>query len=634
MDHLLGELDLLADELSMSARLVEPTPELLELADAAGDDSPFRVDEPYRRAIRGLHARLAATATSLVGRVPGTHRAHAPLAPLAGPRELDASLAAIDRSLRSHGGGALADARLADLRRSLATFGFHLCSLDLRQNSDVHEDVVDELLRVARVCDGYRGLPEAERVALLGAELSSPRPLIGPSTAGSFSDATAKEIEILRAAADIIGRVGADAIPNYVISKCESVSDVLEVALLLKEVGLADPDRLVVAIVPLFESIADLDSAGETLRALLAVERYRSWVHSRGGVQEVMIGYSDSNKDGGYLAAHWALYRAERDLVRVARDAGVRLRLFHGRGGTVGRGGGPSYDAILAQPEGAVDGTLRITEQGEVVAAKYADPDHARRTLEAVVAATLEATLVDVEGLGDDAERYYEVTHELAETSRRAYRSLVYETPGFVDWFRAATPINEIAELNIGSRPASRKGSGRIEDLRAIPWVFSWSQCRVMLPGWYGVGTAIERWVHEDEGRLELLREMHDRWPFFRTVLSNMAMVLAKSDLKIAARYAGLVPDEHLRDEVLSRIADEHARSVRAVMAITRHESLLADNPTLARSIRHRFPYLDPLNLLQVSLLERWRAGERDELVRRGIHLTINGLATGLRNSG
>jgi phosphoenolpyruvate carboxylase len=632
-EHLLAELDALGAELSMSRQLVEPTTELLALTDAAQDDSPFRADEPYRRAIRGLHARLVETAVSLTGRRPGIHSAHTALPPFRDAEELGDALAIVDESLRSHGAGALADARLARVRRGIATFGFHLCSLDLRQNADVHEHVVDELLRVAGVCPSYTELDEDARSELLQAELASRRPLIGPATADDCDETTVKELAILRAAADAVRRVGTAAIPNYVISKCNAASDVLEVALLLKEVGLCTPARLDLAVIPLFETIADLEAAGDVFRRMLAIDRYRGWVAER-GVQEVMIGYSDSNKDGGYLASHWALYRAEIELAAAARERGLRLRLFHGRGGTVGRGGGPSYEAILAQPDGAVEGSLRITEQGEVVAAKYADPDHARRTLEATVAATFETTLVDIEGLGDDADEYYAIMTELAATGRELYHDLVYGTPRFVDWFRAATPINEISELNIGSRPASRTSSGRIEDLRAIPWVFSWTQARIMLPGWFGLGHAVESWVGGDGERLETLRRMHERWPFFRTVLSNAAMVLAKSDLSIAARYARLVPDARLRDDVFDRIVAEHERSIRAVLAITQHETLLADNPTLARSIRDRFPYLDPLNLLQVSLLERWRAGEHNEAVRRGIHLTINGLATGLRNSG
>jgi phosphoenolpyruvate carboxylase len=634
--HLLAELDALGDDLSMSSRLVEPTKELLALADASGDESPFRRDEPYRRAVRGLHARLEATAIALVGQVPEPHRTPASVtaSPFTGPHELDDALQVIDTSLRGHGAAAIAEARLADVRRSIDVFGFHLCGLDLRQNADVHEHVVDELLRGAGACADYRSLPEDERVAVLCAELASPRPMVGPATEHTYDEVTSKELAILRVAAEAVRRVGPDILPHYVISKCESVSDVLEVALLLQEVGLATPDSLGLDIVPLFESIADLERAGATVRSLLGIARYRGWLAARGDVQEVMIGYSDSNKDGGYLASNWALYGSELELVRAVGEFGVRLRLFHGRGGAVGRGGGPSYDAIRAQPEGAVDGALRITEQGEVVTAKYADPDHARRNLEAIVAATLEATLVDVEGLGEDAPRCHEVLRELAEVSGRAYRNLVYETPGFVDWFRSATPVNEFAELNIGSRPASRTASTRIEDLRAIPWVFAWSQCRIMLPGWYGVGTAIDEWVAGDDGRLAVLRDMHDRWPFFRTVMSNAAMVLAKSDLAIASRYRMLVPDPELRESIWQRISEEHARSVAAILSVTRHSSLLEDNPTLARSVRHRFPYLDPLNLLQVSFLERWRAGERDELVHRGIHLTMNGLATGLRNSG
>jgi phosphoenolpyruvate carboxylase len=421
---------------------------------------------------------------------------------------------------------------------------------------------------------------------------------------------------------------------------CESVSDVLEVAVLLKEVGLLDPagPSCPVGISPLFETIDDLDRAGATLAAMLDQPLYRDLVAARGQAQEVMLGYSDSNKDGGYLAANWALYRAELALAEVARDRGIRLRLFHGRGGTVGRGGGPSYDAIRAQPPGAVAGSLRITEQGEVIAAKYGDPDRARRNLEAIVSATLEATLLDVEGLGPDAGPAYELLDELAGRARAAYTALVHGTPGFVQWFRAATPIRELAELNIGSRPPSRKAGDRIADLRAIPWVFSWSQARIMLPGWYGTGTALESWVGDgaDGGaeRLARLRDLHRRWPFFRTVLSNMGMVLAKTDLGLAARYAGLVADEELRARVFDQITAEHERSCRMLLAVTGDDELLADNPLLARSIRNRFPYLEPLHHLQVEMLRRRRSGDDDELVNRCIQLSVNGIATALRNSG
>jgi len=634
--HHLAELVCLADELSMSDRLISPTPELYALADASGDDSPFRGDEPYRRALRGIYRRLAATALRVLGEVPGAGP-DVVLTPYDLPAELIADLETVDVSLRGHGAGALADDRLARLREAVEVFGFHLCGLDMRQNSAVHADVLGELLAWAGVCPDYTALDEAARVELLTGELQLRRPLVRPGA--ELSDLARGELDLLVAAAEQIALLGPEAIPNYVISMCESVSDVLEVAVLLKEVGLLDPGaeggpRCSVGISPLFETIEDLQSAGATVTAMLDHPLYRALVTGRGDVQEVMLGYSDSNKDGGYLAANWALYRAELALVEVARRGGVRLRLFHGRGGTVGRGGGPSYEAIRAQPPGSVAGALRITEQGEVIAAKYASPHLARRNLEALVAATLESTLLDIEGLGDDAEATYALFDDLAARARSAYSALVHETPGFVEWFRAATPVRELAELNIGSRPPSRKAGDSISDLRAIPWVFSWSQARIMLPGWYGTGTALESWVDGSAERLAQLQDLHRRWPFFRTVLSNMGMVLAKTDLELAARYAELVPDPELRERVFSQITAEHERSVRMLLAITGDDHLLADNPSLARSIRNRFPYLEPLHHLQVEMLRRRRGGDDDELVRRCIQLSVNGVATALRNSG
>jgi phosphoenolpyruvate carboxylase len=639
LGHHLAELTALRDELSMSDRLIRPTKELYELAEASGDASPFRADEPYRRAVVGISGRLTATARTVVGPDAG---AATDLPPYDAPGELLADLDTIDASLRSHGAAALADDRLLRLREAVDVFGFHLCGLDLRQNSAVHEEVVGELLAWAGVCEDYAALGEEERVRVLAAELGNRRPLVRPDA--RLSERARGELDVVVAAADAVRRLGADVVPNYVISMCESVSDVLEVAVLLKEAGLLGLDdegrpTCPVGISPLFETIGDLQGAGTTLTAMLAEPAYRALVAARGDAQEVMLGYSDSNKDGGYLAANWALYRAELDLVDVARKSGIRLRLFHGRGGTVGRGGGPSYEAIRAQPPGAVAGALRITEQGEVIAAKYGDPDLARRNLETLLAATLEATLLDVEGLGDDADQAYALLDDLADRARQAYRELVHETPGFVEWFRAATPIRELGELNIGSRPPSRKAGDRIADLRAIPWVFSWSQARIMLPGWYGTGSALESWVSEgraagDPDRLDRLRELHRRWPFFRTVLSNMGMVLAKTDLGLAARYADLVPDEELRHRVFDKITAEHERSVRMLLEVTGDDRLLADNPALARSIRNRFPYLEPLHHLQVEMLRRRRDGDDDELVNRCIQLTINGIATALRNSG
>lgn len=632
LSHYFDELFALEQELSMSARLVAVSADLAALADGCTD--PARADEPYRRAVRTVRARLTATATAILERRP-EHLVDLGLAGYRAPDELLADLDVLSASLREHGGALLADDRLARLRDAVEVFGFHLCGLDMRQNSEVHEQVVTELLAWAGVHPDYTSLPEAERVALLVAELATRRPLIGEDA--DIGELARKELGILRAAAGAVRTLGDAAIPNYIISMCQSVSDLLEAAVLLKEAGLLDlgsPPRTPVGIVPLFETIDDLRHGAQILESALDLPLYREMVSARGDAQEVMLGYSDSNKDGGYLAANWAIYRAELDLVRAARRHRIRLRLFHGRGGTVGRGGGPSYDAILAQPPGAVGGSLRLTEQGEIIAAKYAEPHLAYRNLESLISATLEASLLDVEGLGDDAEAAYQVFDELAERARRAYRELVHQTPGFVQYFQESTPVSEIGAMNIGSRPASRKPTAQISDLRAIPWVLAWSQSRVMLPGWYGTGTAIEEFLGAGApDRLETLRELHRTWPFFRTVLSNMAQVLAKSDMGLAARYAGLVTDAEVRGTVFDKIRTEHERTLRMHGLVT-GQDLLADNPALARSVFNRFPYLEPLNHLQVELLRRYRAGEDDELVRRGILLTMNGLSSALRNSG
>jgi phosphoenolpyruvate carboxylase len=633
LGHYLAELTALEQELSMSARLVTITAELATLADACHD--PARFDEPYRRAVRVIRGRLTATASEILDRQPA-HPLELGMEPYRAPGELLADLDVIDTSLRACGSALIADDRLARLREAVHDFGFHLSGLDMRQNSGVHEQVVAELLAWARVHPDYASLSEPERVELLAAELGTRRPLTREHA--ELSEPARKELDIVGAAARAIDLFGPEAVPNYIISMCQSVSDMLEAAILLKEVGLLDASgdhpTSPIGIVPLFETIDDLQRGASVLEAALDIPVYRKLVTSRGDSQEVMLGYSDSNKDGGYLAANWALYRAELDLVESARKTGIRLRLFHGRGGTVGRGGGPSYDAILAQPPGAVKGSLRITEQGEVIAAKYAEPRIAHRNLETLVAATLESTLLDVEGLGDDAGPAYQVLDELAARAQRAYAELVHETPGFVDYFKASTPVSEIGALNIGSRPTSRKPTTSISDLRAIPWVLAWSQSRVMLPGWYGTGTAFADWIADGQGRLQVLQDLYRRWPFLRTVLSNMAQVLAKADMGLAATYSELVPDETLRRRVFDKIVAEYDRTIEMHKLITGQDDLLADNPALARSVFNRFPYLEPLNHLQVELLRRYRSGDEDELVQRGILLTMSGLATALRNSG
>lgn len=638
--HHLSELTTLAQELSLTSRLTEVDDEVFALGGV--ERGTPDADEPYRQALRAIRRRLAATAGSLFDdRFVAVNDGGFPkdgAETYADAEQLLADLDIIDASLRANGDDELADDRLLTLREAVRAFGFHLSGLDMRQNSDMHEEVVAELLAWAGVHHDYTSLSEHERVELLTAELSNRRPLVGPGA--TLSELADKELAIVRAAASAVAAFGPQAVPNYVISMCTSVSDLFEAIVLLKEAGLFDPGDAktpptsTVRVVPLFETIEDLQQGAATLLAALDVPLYRALVEQQEGMQEIMLGYSDSNKDGGYLAANWALYRAELDLVEAAEKAGIRLRLFHGRGGTVGRGGGPSYDAILAQPPGAVQGSLRITEQGEVIAAKYAEPVVARRNLETLLAATIESSLLDTEGLGEEAEAAYAVLDELAALARQAYSELVHETPGFVEYFVNSTPLSEIGSLNIGSRPASRKQTEKISELRAIPWVLSWSQARVMLPGWYGTGSAFEQWVGDDSSRLETLSDYYERWPFFRTVMSNMAQVMAKSDLGLAERYSRLVPDEDLRVKVFGMISAEHERTTAMYFKITKTDDLLADNPALKRSVFNRFPYLEPLNHLQVELLRRYRGGDDSELVRRGIQLTMNGLATALRNSG
>ncbi|MGO9381518.1 MAG: phosphoenolpyruvate carboxylase [Mycobacterium sp.] len=633
LEHYFAELTALEQELPMSSRLVKISDELAALAHACHE--PVPLDEPYRRALRVVRSRLTATASSILDRQP-EHQLDLGLKRYHMPADLLAHLDIIDASLRANGSALIAGERLARLREAVRTFGFHLCGLDMRQNSEVHEEVVAELLACAGVHPDYASLLESERVELLAAELATRSPLTREDA--ELSELARKELAIVAAAARAIDLFGPEAVPNYIISMCQSVSDMLEAAILLKEVGLLDASGdeayCPVGIVPLFETIDDLQRGSSILETALDLPLYRALVAARNDSQEVMLGYSDSNKDGGYLAANWAIYRAELDLVEVARKTGIRLRLFHGRGGTVGRGGGPSYDAILAQPPGAVNGSLRITEQGEVIAAKYAEPQRAYRNLETLIAATLEATLLDVEGLGGFAGPAYSVLDDLAARAHRAYTELVNETTGFVEYFKASTPVSEIGALNIGSRPTSRTPTTSIADLRAIPWVLAWSQSRVMLPGWYGTGTAFAEWIGEGGDRLAVLRTLYERWPFFRTVLSNMAQVLAKSDMGLAARYSELVDDEALRRRVFDKIVAEHERTIAMHRLITGQDNLLADNTALARSIFNRFPYLEPLNHLQVELLRRYRSGDDDELVKRSILLTMSGLATALRNSG
>lgn len=633
------QLHSLEHELSLSDRMNEVTPQLLELADAGHNDVPSRVDEPYRRAVHGVRGRILATTAELIGEDAVEGVWFKVFAPYASPEEFLNDALTIDHSLRESNDSLIADDRLSVLISAIESFGFNLYSLDLRQNSESYEDVLTELFERAQVTANYRELSEAEKLEVLLKELRSPRPLI-PHGSDEYSEVTDRELGIFRTASEAVKKFGPRMVPHCIISMASSVTDVLEPMVLLKEFGLiaanGDNPRGTVDVIPLFETIEDLRAGAGILDELWKIDLYRNYLLQRDNVQEVMLGYSDSNKDGGYFSANWALYDAELQLVELCRSAGVKLRLFHGRGGTVGRGGGPSYDAILAQPKGAVQGSVRITEQGEIISAKYGNPETARRNLEALVSATLEASLLDVSELTDH-QRAYDIMSEISELSLKKYASLVHEDQGFIDYFTQSTPLQEIGSLNIGSRPSSRKQTSSVEDLRAIPWVLSWSQSRVMLPGWFGVGTALEQWIGEGQQapqRIAELQTLNESWPFFTSVLDNMAQVMSKAELRLAKLYADLIPDREVAERVYSVIREEYFLTKKMFCVITGSDDLLDDNPLLARSVQRRYPYLLPLNVIQVEMMRRYRKGDQSEQVSRNIQLTMNGLSTALRNSG
>lgn len=641
LQHYLAEVAHLQRELSLSVMRSPVNEAMKALADRGNVTSAHRQDEPYRRALAGMRARLEATQRVLAaGETAAQQGMDFP--PYAHAGVFLEDLRTIDHALTAQHCEAIAQHRLRPLMRAVEVFGFHLATVDLRQSSDQHELVVADLLSVARIEPDYLALDEAGRRAVLLRVLDEARPLRVPDA--QYQPLTLKELDIFQTARHMRERYGAGAIRHAIISHTETVSDLLEVLVLQKEVGLLrgtlDADAVASLIaVPLFETIEDLRNAPGIMGDFYRLPGVAAMIQRSGGEQDIMLGYSDSNKDGGIFTSNWELYRAELALVALFDQLGrefrpVRLRMFHGRGGTVGRGGGPSYQAILAQPHGTVRGQIRLTEQGEVIGSKYSNPDIGRRNLETLVAATLEASLLPPPA--DVPEAFLQAAQTLSNDSMAAYRALVYETPGFDTYFFQATPIREIAELNIGSRPASRKATQRIEDLRAIPWGFSWGQCRLILPGWYGFGSAVARLREQmgDEAATTLLRQMHAQWPFFRTLLSNIDMVLAKSDLALAVRYADLVSDEALRRTVLEKIDTEWQRTQEAMRLITGVDHRLAGNPSLARSIAHRFPYIDPLHHLQVELISRYRAGNQAQEVKGGIHITINGIAAGLRNTG
>ena len=641
--HYLTEVHYLGRELSVSALLLKFPKKMQALAASSPDTNEHRQDEPYRRALTGMYSRLAATLKRLTGTDAARH-AVAPQNPYLSAHDFLSDLKTIEASLVLQGAKALADRRLHGLIRAVEVFGFHLAMVDLRQSSDMHEAVLAELLKVASIQADYSSLSEMQKRELVLSLLKDPRPL--RVVGYQYSEFAISEIAIFEMAKKTRQLFGNDAIRHYIISHTETVSDLLEVLLLQKEVGLmhetlGKKSSADLIVVPLFETIEDLRNAAPIMHEFYALPGILDLVKRSGAEQDIMLGYSDSNKDGGIVTSNWELYCAELALVTVFEPLeerhGLKLRLFHGRGGTVGRGGGPSYEAILAQPPGTVRGQIRLTEQGEVIGSKYANPEIGRRNLETLVAATLEATLLKPTKQASKA--FLEAAATISQASMNAYRGLVYETPGFAEYFFDATPIREIAKLNIGSRPASRKASQQIEDLRAIPWGFSWGQCRLTLPGWFGFGSAVDAFLNhpkaaDKKAALALLQKMYKDWPFFRTLLSNMDMALAKSDLALASRYSELVPDVKLRKRIFTAIEAEWNKTVDALTLVTGEKVRLANNPSLARSIRNRFPYIDPLHHLQVELVRRYRSGMHDDRVQRGIHIAINGIAAGLRNTG
>ncbi|HGG7702931.1 TPA: phosphoenolpyruvate carboxylase [Neisseria meningitidis] len=621
-----SELDKLYRELPLSIRRVKVNDDVMALAALSPDEELARTEEPYRRAIAYIMARAMGKARAL-GLGMGCKFGF--LEPYASAQEFLDDLKKLQRSLIDNGSRLLAEGRLADLIRSVSVFGFHMMPLDLRQHAGKHADVVAELFQHAGLED-YNSLNEEQKQAVLLRELSHQRPLYSPFI--TYSDHTRHELAIFNEARKIKDEFGEDAVTQSIISNCEQPSDLLALALLLKESGLLAVENgkphSRINIVPLFETIEALENACPVMETMFRLDWYDALLESRGNIQEIMLGYSDSNKDGGYVTSSWCLYQAELGLVELFKKYDVRMRLFHGRGGSVGRGGGPSYQAILAQPAGSVAGQIRITEQGEVITAKYADPGNAQRNLETLVAATLEAGI-----LPDKKDPDAKLMQALSDVSFKYYRELITH-PDFIDYFLQTSPIQEIATLNLGSRPASRKTLARIQDLRAIPWVFSWMQNRLMLPAWYGFGSAVETLCEDKPETLAALREHAQSNPFFQAMLSNMEQVMAKTDITLAENYASLseLPDK--AKVIFGMIKEEYQRSRKALLDLLQTEELLRDNRSLARSLALRIPYLNALNGLQVAMLKRLRKEPDNPHALLMVHLTINGVAQGLRNTG
>ena len=635
--HYLKEISFLVRELSLSDFLVNVSDGLKKLSQKSSDMNPHRINEPYRRALVGIADRITVTFNALENNSDSSKSAYS------SPQDFIADLQIIKDSLEAYAPQALADERLNTLIRSVRAFGFHLATIDLRQSSDKHQEVITELFKVAQIEPNYANLSEEQKRSVLIKALKDVRPLL--ISGYDYSDLANSELAIFSTAKRLLGLYGRESIRHYIISHTESVSDLLEVLVLQKETGiftgtLQGNSQTQILVSPLFETIEDLRNSTSIMEEFYAIPGISGLVKRSGAQQDIVLGYSDSNKDGGIVTSNWELYCAEVALSTVFTDGAARdiqFRLAHGRGGTVGRGGGPSYDAILAQPAGTVSGQIRLTEQGEVISSKYSNPQLGRHNLEILVAATLESSLLPTnKKIPDD---FLEAANLLSAISMSSYRELVYETEGFSEYFSSATPIQEIATLNLGSRPSARKQGMAIEDLRAIPWGFSWAQCRLTLPGWYGLGSGVTELLQQSNvdkklAVTTLLKRMYAEWPFFNTLISNIDMAMSKSDLSISAIYSELVEDPKLREHIFSMIKAEWNKTTQALELITGNKRRLANAPQLADSIKRRMPHIYPLHRLQVELIKKSRQGIADESTQRGIHIAINGIAAGLRNTG
>lgn len=612
-------------EFSLSTSIVNVSKQVREMARQSKDNSIYREKELYRRALFDIQSKIQATKTYLIeDEEVGTRYETA--------NDFYKDLIAIRDSLLENKGESLISGDFVELLQAVEIFGFYLASIDMRQDSSVYEACVAELLKSAGIHSRYSELSEEEKCDLLLKELEED-PRILSATHAEKSELLAKELAIFKTARVLKDKLGDDVIRQTIISHATSLSDMLELAILLKEVGLVDTERARVQIVPLFETIEDLDHSEETMRKYLSLSLAKKWIDSRNNYQEIMLGYSDSNKDGGYLSSCWTLYKAQQQLTAIGDEFGVKVTFFHGRGGTVGRGGGPTYEAITSQPLKSIKDRIRLTEQGEVIGNKYGNKDAAYYNLEMLVSAAINRMITQKKSDTNTPNRYEAIMDQVVDRSYDIYRDLVFGNEHFYDYFFESSPIKAISSFNIGSRPAARKTITEIGGLRAIPWVFSWSQSRVMFPGWYGVGSSFKEFINKNPDNIAILRDMYQNWPFFQSLLSNVDMVLSKSNMNIAFEYAKLCEDEQVK-AIYETILNEWQVTKNVILAIEGHDELLADNPYLKASLDYRMPYFNILNYIQLELIKRQRRGELSSDQERLIHITINGIATGLRNSG